>query len=495
LSPFRKYNALAMRWASLLLVAVSLAPAQKLGRRIESILASSSAAQRAFWGIEVVQVSTGKPLFETNQRRLFLPASNAKLFTTAFALMRLGPAYRFETTVRSGAPPAESGRLRGDLLLVGGGDPMLSARAVPYRKGPVTGNPLQAIEALADQVFARGVRRIDGDIVGDDTAYVWEPYPEGWALDDAVWDYGAPVSALTVNDNVFTLRLVPAGATASILLSPPVEHYSIDNRVRAGPELPTKIRVERLAGSRQIRLWGTLGGNPESGTQLVLAIDDPALYAARAFADALARRGIVIAGQPVARHRYANEGAAGSLPGVVLARRTSPPLIELLRIIDKVSQNLHAEMVLREIDRSEHGPGTREAALEEEKQFLAEAGITADEFHFADASGLSSADLVTPESVVKLLGFMDQGPYRDAWVSLLPVGGEDGTLMTRFEGKAAARRIHAKTGSLSEAAALSGYIESRTHGDLAFSVLVNNFSGPAAGIRSVIDRMALLLAQ
>ncbi len=483
-----------MRWASLLLVALSLAPAQTLRRRVESILASSSAAQRAFWGIEVVQASTGKPLFDTNRQRLFLPASNAKLFTTAFALMRLGPDYRFETTVRSDAPPAESGRLRGDLLFVGGGDPMLSARAVPYQRGPATGNPLQAVEALADQVFASGVRRVDGDIVGDDTAYVWEPYPEGWALDDAVWDYGAPVSALTVNDNVFTLHLVPAGSTASILLSPPVEYYSIDNRVRAGPDLPTKIRAERLAGSRQIRLWGTLGRNPENGTQLLLAIDDPALYAACAFADALTRRGIVIAGQPVARHRYANEDAAKALPGVVLGRRTSPPLIELLRIIDKVSQNLHAEIILREIDRSRHGPGTRQAALEEEKGFLAEAGITANEFHFADASGLSTADLVTPESVVKLLLFMHRTAYRDAWVSLLPVGGQDGTLMTRFEGKAVARRIHAKTGSLSEAAALSGYIESRTRGLLAFSVLVNNFNGPAAEIRSVIDRIALLLA-
>jgi D-alanyl-D-alanine carboxypeptidase/D-alanyl-D-alanine-endopeptidase (penicillin-binding protein 4) len=482
-----------MRWASLLLVLASLAPAETLGRRIESIIASSSAAQRAFWGIEVVQTSTGKALFEMNRKQLFLPASNAKLFTTALALLRLGPEYRFETTIRSDAPPAQDGRLRGDLVLAGGGDPVLSARTVPYQRGPVTGNPLKAIEALADQVLASGVRRIDGDIAGDDTAYVWEPYPDGWAQDDEVWDYGAPVSALTVNDNVFTLLLKPAGTSASILLSPPIEFYSLDNRVRAGAGLPTKVRVERLPGSRQIRLWGTLGANPD-GTQLVLAIDDPALYAARALADALSRRGISIAGRPVARHRYANENADSPLPGVVLARRASPPLLELLRIIDKASQNLHAEIILREIDRARGGSGAREAALEEERRFLAEAGIAADEFHFADASGLSSADLVTPESIVKVLRFMEHGQYRDAWVSLLPVGGQDGTLVNRFEGKAVARRIQAKTGSLSDAAALSGYIESRKYGSLAFSILVNNFNAPAAEIRSLIDRIALLLA-
>jgi D-alanyl-D-alanine carboxypeptidase/D-alanyl-D-alanine-endopeptidase (penicillin-binding protein 4) len=507
-----------MKWLSLLLTAASLVPAQTSGkrgphptnlhRRIETILASLPAAQRAFWGVRVVQASTGTPLFETNGRRLFLPASNAKLFTTAFALMRLGPDYRFETTVRSDEPPGPNGRLAGDLRLIGGGDPMLSAREVPYHKGhSATGNPLQAIETLADQIYASGVRSIAGDIVGDDTAYVWEPYPEGWAQDDLVWDYGAPVSALTVNDNVFTLRLRAAGRLASVILSPPMEFYSIDNRVRAGPGLPAKVQVERLPGSRQLRLWGTLGSDPASETQMLLAIDDPALYAARAFADALTRRGIVVAGRPAARHRWANEApeqggmrldvaaGAGAQGGVVLARRTSPPLIELLRVIDKVSQNLHAEIVLREVGRVRRGVGTREAALDEERKFLGEAGIGSDEYHFADASGLSGGDLVAPEAVVKLLQYMYRTPLRDAWISLLPIGGEDGTLAGRFGGVSAARRIHAKTGSLSQAAALSGYIESRTRGMLTFSILANNFNAPGSDIRGVIDRIALALAE
>ena len=384
---------------------------------------------------------------------------------------------------------------------------MLSARVVPYQKGPTTGDPLQAIDALAEQVAAGGVRRIDGDIVGDDTAYVWEPYPEGWAQDDAVWDYGAPVSALCVNDNVFSLRLRASGAGAAITLSPPLEFYDIDNRVRAGPGLPTEVRAQRLPGSRQLRLWGTLASDPAGETHLLLAIDEPALYAATALADALSRRGIAIAGRPVARHRYANElpesdpmrldaaGTAAAPSGFALARRTSPPLVELLRVIDKVSQNLHAEMMLREVGRVRRSKSTRDAGLEEEAQFLAEAGILRDEFHFADASGLSSSDMVSPEAVVKLLRYMHGTPLRDAWVSLLPVGGEDGTLLTRFSGAAAARRIHAKTGSLSQVAALSGYIDSRTRGTLVFSILVNNFTAPAAEIRALIDRIALALTE
>lgn len=502
-----------MKWAPfLLVVVVFLANAVEPGRarreagcrkppalrtRIERIFRSSPAAERGFWGVQVVEASTGALLFETNQRRLFLPASNAKLFTTAHALMRLGPGYRFETTVRSDQPPQASGLLAGDLHLVGGGDPTLSARTVPYRKGRDSRDPLEAIDALAGQVYASGVRRIAGDIVGDDTAYVWEPYPEGWAADDTVWDYGAPVSALCVNDNVVALRLRAQGRLASVTLSPPIEFYAIDNRVRTGPGLPTKVAVERLPGSRQLRLWGTLGSDPASETQLLLAIDEPALYAARALADALVRRGVAIDGRPAARHRFANEAPRpdATPAGVVLARRSSPPLVELLQIIDKVSQNLHAEIVLRETGRVGSGIGTRQAALAEQQRFLSEAAIGAQEVHLVDASGLSASDLVTPEAVVKLLRHMYRSPFRDAWISLLPVGGEDGTLVTRFGGSPAARRIHAKTGSLSHVAALSGYVESRTRGMLAFSILANSFDAPASEIRGLIDRIALVLAE
>jgi len=201
-----------MRWIWLFFVVLPISPAQTLRARIESALEASPAAKRAFWGIQVVKIASGETVFQLNAERLFVPASNTKLFTTALALQRLGPDYRFETTIRADAPPDASGRVIGDLRLVGGGDPLLSGRAVPYQKGAAAGNPLQAIEALADQVFAAGVRRIEGDIVGDDTAYVWAPYPEGWAQDDAVWDYGAPVSALAVGDNVVTLALRGSGA-------------------------------------------------------------------------------------------------------------------------------------------------------------------------------------------------------------------------------------------------------------------------------------------
>jgi len=163
--------------------------------------------------------------------------------------------------------------------------------------------------------------------------------------------------------------------------------------------------------------------------------------------------------------------------------------------MDKVSQNLFAEMFLREVARQQQGDGTRAAAIERMHRFLAGAGIGADEYSFTDGSGLSGSNLVTPEAVVKLLRYMHESKYREMWMSLLPVGGQDGTLSARFDGDVAARRVHAKTGTLTHASALSGYVQSASRGTLAFSILANNYGTPAAEVRALIDRIALALAE
>ena len=489
----------------LLLLICQAGLAQTLEQRILDLLESTPTAQRCFWGIEVVELDTGQPLFRHNAERLFVPASNTKLFTTALALLRLGPDYRFRTLVTAERAPDAAGRLAGDLRLVGGGDPSLSGRVIPYQKGAAAGEPLAAIEALAGEVVARGVRRIAGDIMGDDTAYVWEPYPQGWAQDDALWEYGAPVSALTFNDNSIALRIRPperAGLAPQLELTPGLEYYVIDHRIRAGPGAQPRVRVERLPGSRQLRLWGTIPEEGSAETRLSLAVDDPALYAATAFYEALLRRGVIITGGPQARHRFANEvadlrnGAAPAAGGAFeLARRDSPPLAELLRVIDKVSQNLHAELMLREVGRARRNLGSREGGLEEMRQFLAEAGIDEASYRFEDGSGLSRLNLVAPAATVKLLAYLYRSPQREAWVSLLPIGGEDGTLANRFEGNPEGRRVRAKTGTLSHVSALSGYIESRSRGALAFSVMVNNYQGASSEIRPISDKICLLLTE
>jgi D-alanyl-D-alanine carboxypeptidase/D-alanyl-D-alanine-endopeptidase (penicillin-binding protein 4) len=448
-----------MRCAAALLLWITLAPAwaaPTLAQRIHRTIAASPAARSAFWGIQIVDQASGSTLVAINADHFFVPASNTKLFTAALALKRLGPDYKFRTTVRMDAD--------GSIRLVGGGDPNLNNRAIPYTPGPRTGDPLQAIEDLADQVVAGGVKSIAGDVIGDDSFYVWQPFAPGWAVDDPLWDYGAPVSALTVNDNTFSLTLTGGGqegAPVSIQLSPPVEFYQIDNRLDTAGEGGRRASIERVAGSMQLRLWGKLA--PGQQQTRTLGIDDPALYAAQALYDALARRGVNIAGRPVAHHQFPDDvpdltlGPEPDPPeGRELAARDSAPLVEDLRITAKVSQNLHAEMLLRAVGRARRHVGSRQAGLEEMQAFLAEAGLEEDDYRFADGSGLSRLNLVQPRAVVKLLQYMYATPE---WMGLLPVGGEDGSLATRFTGTRAAGKIHAKTGTLSHVSALSGYVQ------------------------------------
>jgi D-alanyl-D-alanine carboxypeptidase/D-alanyl-D-alanine-endopeptidase (penicillin-binding protein 4) len=235
---------------------------------------------------------------------------------------------------------------------------------------------------------------------------------------------------------------------------------------------------------------------------LALGVDDPALYAAMAFRQALAERGISVGGRTVARHLHPNEveelkagSASDANTGFELAARKSAPLLEDLRITAKVSQNLHAELDLRAVGRARRNIGSVEAGLEELKAFLTEAGIEAGGYSIGDGSGLARGNLVSPASVVKLLRYMYASPARDNFLSILPVGGQDGTLNARFASPALAGRIHAKTGSLAHVSALSGFAQ-RKQGDwIAFSILVNNYNGSAADIRAVMDRICEMLLE
>jgi len=450
---------------------------------------ASPGSAHATVGVSVVQISTGKTIYRRNEDRLLLPASNMKLLTSSLALTRLGADYTFTTKLM--LEPT------GDLALIGSGDPTLSGRAFPYDRDAPMGPGLRAIEDLADQAVKSGITRIDGDIVGDDRWYPWAPYAPSWTQADALGESGAPVSALTIDENVLTLLIRPgeqAGGAAAIEIQPALEYYAIDNRIAtvgAGGE--PHIRISRSNGSRQIELWGSIPAN-HAAIGETLAIDDPALYAACALYDALTRRGIAIAGRPRARHRSAfedDEPAAGNL----LASRESPPLEQILQVMDKVSQNLFAELMLREVGRAMRHTGTREAGLEELRALLSEAGASKDDERVEDGSGLARNAMVTPRLLTKLLTFMQASPHRDDWLALLPIGGEDGTLKRRFAdvGSKNPQAIRAKTGTLARSLALSGYAESKTHGRLAFSIIVNDFSAPSSDVRALIDKIAIAL--
>jgi serine-type D-Ala-D-Ala carboxypeptidase/endopeptidase (penicillin-binding protein 4) len=494
-----------MKRIAVILLAGMQVYAAGLPESIQKVIDASPAARTAFWGMQVMDLASGKTIYEWNPDHYFVPASNAKLFSTALALTRLGADHTFQTRVLADSTPDAAGRVRG-LRLVGGGDPNLNARAIPYRMGPAIGDPLAGIQDLAEQLVARGVKRVDGDITGDDTWYVWQPYAVGWGIDDPMSDDGPPISALTLNDNVLTLQVRPGaavGSPAALSLLPAAEFFRIENRVRTvavGGE--RRIHFERLPGSRDAQLWGSVPIR-DRGQDLLISVEDPAQFAAQALLTALERRGVTVSGTAVAMHRYPDEVGDLSqaeqpapMQGIELARRVSAPLLEDLRITAKVSQNLHAELLLRAVGRMRRNVGSFEAGLAEMKTFLGELGIEPVSYNLMDGSGLSRLDLLTPATVVKLLRYMYDSPLREKWISILPVGGQDGTLSSRFGSTPAAGRVYAKTGSLSHVSALSGYLQRADGSWLAFSLLVNNYGGrTATEVRGVMDRICNLILE
>src|SRR5262245_15447205 len=487
--------------------------AKALEKKIDAILTDPELS-RAFWGISVVSLREGKTVYALNSDKLFAPASNTKLFTTAAALAVLGPDYKFRTTVETAVPIDKYGRIAGDVVLVGRGDPNLSGITLPYNtKIERKLAPIRVLESLADQLVQSGVRYIDGDIVADDTFYPFERYGEGWSHDDLTWDYGAPISALSINDNVMFLNVLPAervGDKAFVNADPFISSYHIENKVMTTPAGtgPRRLAITRDPGSTKILLSGTIPVD-DTGDSFALAIEDPAEFAADLFRSILEKRGVLIYGIPRARHAEKvnvptivvtsrashGGGTEASVPTLsfsaptMLASYESLSLIEDLRLINKVSQNLHAEMTLRLLGREKGTAGTAEAGLEVLHGVGAQAGIGPDEYVFYDGSGLSRKNLASAAAITRLLTFADRQPWSAKFEDTLPKAGFDGSLADRFKGGVAEGRVMAKTGSLSHVNALSGYLTTMKGERLAFSILVNNHNVNAHRSIEAIDKM------
>ena len=485
--------------AVLLLLALSVsalaADHKDLPKRIDQLLEQPDVA-RGFWGIEIVSLDTGKTIYSQNAERLFTPASNTKLFTTATTLALIGPDYRFHTTVESTGTLDKYGRLNGDMVLIGRGDPNLSGRTLPYNlRTERVLSPTHVLEELADQIVTKGVKIIDGDIIADDTFFPFQRYGEGWSQDDLMWEWGAPASAITVNDNVLFMSVKPAdrpGERAFLNVTPFSDYYKIDNRVMTTPAGtgPRKVLTLREPGSNQILAWGSIPLD-DNGHSEAIAIEDPADFAARMLRQLLQQRGVAVFGKPRPRHAelatlstfsvttFASSGGGDARPpstpaSLVLANYESAPLIQDLRVINKVSQNLHAELMLRLLGKEKGTSGTIDAGLEVMRGWLTTVGIRPEEYAFFDGSGLSRENLVSPHAVVKLLTYVSKQPWANEFEDTLLVGGVDGTLMDRFKTSQLTGKVHAKTGSLGHVNSLSGFATTAKGERVVFSILTNN---------------------
>jgi serine-type D-Ala-D-Ala carboxypeptidase/endopeptidase (penicillin-binding protein 4) len=466
----------------------------KFAGRAEALLAEPSVS-KGEWGLLIADAQTGETLYEQNADKLFIPASNLKLFTTALALAKLGPDFRFHTTLETRASLSNEGVLNGDLVLVGRGDPNLSNRKSPYEsKEEFDGPPEKTLVELADALAAKGVKQISGDVIGDDSYFPRESYPNGWEIDDMVWEYGAAISAIVLGDNTVTLTLTPgeqAGVSVQAAVNPATPDFTVENDVlTSAPDVKSDLTLSREPGSHLVIVKGTLPARSTS-RKLVLAIEDPAQHAAATLKRLLEERGITVVGVAKARH----DSVRGQDDPIVLAEHVSVPLGDSIKLVNKISQNLHTEMLLRTVARQNGVWNSPDDLMKTPGDFYAAAGIAPGDVIQTDASGLSRHDLVTPRAVVNLLTYAQKQPWFDVYYSSLPVAGVDGTLEDRMKNTLAAGRIHAKTGSVEHVRTLSGFAETPGGRRLIFSFLSNNQGGKSHEAADALNGLCVAMLE
>jgi D-alanyl-D-alanine carboxypeptidase/D-alanyl-D-alanine-endopeptidase (penicillin-binding protein 4) len=477
----------------------------ELRSRIDEIV-RQPALEPGFFAVKIVSLDTGLVIYEQSANKFTRPASNMKLYTVAAALDRLTPDYHFMTSVYAKEKP-EDGKIKGDLIVYGRGDPSFAARFND-------GDYFKAIDDLAGRIAAAGVKHVKGDLIGDESWFNGAPLGSGWEWDDLQWSYGAPVSALTVNDNSIDLTVKPAervGAPVLITGGPPATFMTIANRATTGPRgSKNDLNIYRGLGANTLEISGSLPLG-DSGFTGSVAIPDPALAFVTMLKDALVKRGVKIdggvrtvdarSGTSMVPNPMGSLASATStptkLPAVEIAAMQSPPFGLIASHTLKPSQNLYTEIILRTLGKlSSVGPSqtNEEAGLIVVRNFLRQAGASESDLALSDGSGLSRNDMITANATVQLLTFMSKHRYFAQFREALPIAGVDGTLRTRMKGTPAEGNLRAKTGSLSSVASLSGYVTTAAGEHLVFSMMLNNYPDAAALRRDSIDAIAILLA-
>jgi D-alanyl-D-alanine carboxypeptidase/D-alanyl-D-alanine-endopeptidase (penicillin-binding protein 4) len=426
------------------------------------------------WGVAVVSLDRGDTLFIQGADRPLTPASNMKLFSSAAGLQFLGPDFRF-TTFLMGTGPVEAGVLEGDLVLYGTGDPTLSSRY---------GNLTAVWSAFADSLRTMGITGVRGDLVGDASYFTGSGAGQGWKETYLNASYAAPASALSYAENLVTLEIRPgpaAGAPPEVRSIPGGANtvdVLVDATTVAGGRTSVSARRESYGGGIVVRGQIAHGAAP---VRRVVPLGDPEAYAAAALREALDSAGITVAGRvrtvldpetsPVTGRSVFAPAFGDSIPLRVLAIHDSPPLLDILEVVNKRSHNLMAEQVLRAVGRVVVGEGSVPAGARAVAALMEEAGSNPD-LAIMDGSGLSALNRVSARDLIHLLSFMRHSPMWEAYWHTLPEAGGPGGLR-RMSGTAAQGNLRAKTGTIDSVSALSGYVRAANGELLAFAIMAN----------------------
>jgi len=469
-----------------------------LERRL-TLLVDQPPFDRANWGIYVVD-DRGRVLFQRNADRFHVPASNAKLVVTAAAAVLLPADHRVRTSLYVNGR-VDNAVLNGDLILYGRGDPTWSQRC--YSVDTLAAGACDSLstvtDAIADSIRARGIRRITGRLVGDGSYFEPTLTHYAWSAWDLNWWYAAPISGLGFHDNSVDFHIAPGAAVDQpplITWSPDLALFTFENRARTvSPDSGSTIgdNFFRKPGTWDIWAEGTvaLGRKPWIES---FAVPDPNLYAARALAASLLRKGVAIGG-----------GAASTIDSLAYrGARAGPPLVEyrgrplpdMIFPILNTSQNWFAEMLLKILGREVQGEGSWKAGLEVERRFLIDSvRIDSTAFALEDGSGLAAGNLITPHALAQLLAYMHGHPKRGPFIAALPHSGQPGSLLKRFVGTRLEGRVIAKTGSIDRVNSLSGYIDGAGGRTITFSVQANAHAVPYSQMLAQIDSVVVQIGR
>jgi len=463
----------------------------ELQSRIRTSLARPE-LRRGQIGVKVVSLDTGKTIFEENAEKYFMPASNMKSYTVAAALEKLSPDFRFVTSVFASALPDADGTIRGDLMIYGRGD-------VSFSGAFYDGDYYKGIEALAAKIANAGVKRIEGNLVGDESYFTGNPIPPSWEWDDLQWYYGAEISALGVNDNAVELNITPSSLNqpCRVLASPISTIVKIVNRClisQAGTK--REIQIEKKLPQNIIEISGTMPLD-DNGYRGFIAVSRPAELFVEMLRQLLVQKGVFVTGQ----NRVIGVKDKLNFPAfapVEITKLESPPFSLIAAKTMKPSQNLYTETILWTLgeqlgDKTNPKLTSAERGLAVVQNFLTQAGISADSVIQWDGSGLSRHNLITPSSAVQLYSYMANSRYANAWRNSLTIGAIDGTLRNRFKETLAAGNVRGKTGTIDQVSTLSGYVTTASGEKLVFSILVNGVNDVKLR-QAAIDEIVVSLA-
>ncbi len=468
-------------------------------RQVDSLL-DTPPFNRQLWGIALVD-EKGRLLYGRNADRLFIPASNTKLVVSSVAAARFDPEWTVRTSLYA-AGPVSDGIVHGDLVLYGRGDPTFSRRCYALDStvtGACESDPSTRLRLLVEGLTARGIRVVQGDVVGDGSWFDGELVHPDWTNYDLNWWYAAPVAGLDFNDNSVDISWGPGpgvDAPAVLSLRPDFAGVTLENRTRTVPiggESDIGDRMYRHPGTLSLWAEGTVAADHPTSIES-FALPDPNLFAARALRAALAEAGIAVEGTT----RSTTDSAAflAARQSAPLAETTSRPLREWIFPILNVSQNTFADLLVKQLGRSFGAAGSWAEGIGVERRFLIDSmGIDSTMFSLADGSGLSASNLIAPLAFTRLLQFIRQHPHWPAFAAGLPQSGQAGSLKRRFVGTPLEGRVRAKTGSISGVNTLSGYIELADGRTLAFSVQANHHTLGSRIMLPQIDSVVVALAK